>query len=44
MKSHTQGIMSLGKGTEYGTSACQNVNAKSSTERACDADNVPQMS
>jgi hypothetical protein len=32
MKSHTGGAMSLGRGTMYGTSTCQKINTKSSTE------------
>jgi hypothetical protein len=32
MKSHTGGIMTLGKGTTYGMSTCQKLNTKSSTE------------
>jgi hypothetical protein len=45
MKSHTGGAMSLGQGVIYGTSKCQKLNTKSSTEaELVGADNVmPQM-
>ena len=32
MRSHTGGAMSLGKGVIYGTSTCQKLNTRSSTE------------
>jgi hypothetical protein len=45
MKSHTGGAMTLGRGIVYGTSTCQRINTKSSTEAGLVAVNevLPQI-
>lgn len=45
MRSHTGGILTLGKGAIYGTSTCQKLNTKSSTEAELVgvADVLPQI-